>query len=180
MKLPIFKYHSDPIATGSIELSENVCEACEQVRGFIYTGPVYAEEELVDAICPWCIYDGTAHKKLNAHFVDTAGIGGYGDWEKISNEIIEEVANKTPGFNGWQQERWFTHCSDAAEFLGAVGKKELEGLGRDAISAIKAEIGFDGSQWENYFQCLDKNDGPTVYIFKCLHCGKFGGYSDID
>jgi uncharacterized protein len=171
MNLPHFKYHPDPIATGSVESSENVCESCERVRGFIYTGPVYAEEEFVDAICPWCIYDGTAHEKFDAHFVDTAGVGGYGYWEKVSDEIIEEVAYRTPGFSG---------CGDAGEFLGPVGKNELKELGAEAISAIKTEIEFDGEEWDNYFQYLDKDESPTAYIFKCRHCGKFGGYSDID
>jgi uncharacterized protein len=179
MKLPSFKYHPNPIDTGSIEPSENVCESCGQSGGFIYKGPVYAEEELIDAICPWCIDDGTAHEKFDAQFVDSAGIGGYGEWEEVSDEIVEEVACRTPGFDGWQQERWFTHCGDAGEFRGAVGRVELEQLGAEAILAIKTEIGFDGEEWENYFQCLDKNKGPTAYIFKCRFCGKFGGYSDI-
>jgi uncharacterized protein CbrC (UPF0167 family) len=180
MNLPSFKYHPNPVETGSIEASENVCECCGQARGFIYTGSVYAVEELDDAICPWCIDDGTAHKKFAAQFVDSAGVGGYGEWEKVSDEIVGEVAYRTPGFSGWQQEMWFTHCADAAEFLGVVGKEELEQLGTEAISAIKTEIGFEDEEWEDYFQYLDKNEGPTAYIFKCRHCGKFGGYSDID
>jgi uncharacterized protein CbrC (UPF0167 family) len=179
MNLPIFKYHPNPIATGSVEPSENVCEACGQSRGFIYKGPVYAEAELIDAICPWCIDDGTAHEKFAAEFFDSAGIGGYGEWAEVSGEIVAEVACRTPGFDGWQQERWFTHCGDAGEFWGAVGKVELEQIGAEAVLAIKTEIGFDGEEWENYFQRLDKNKGPTAYIFKCRNCGKFGGYSDI-
>lgn len=55
MQLPSFKYHLDPLSTGSITESESICECCEESRGYIYTGPVYAEVELVDAICPWCI-----------------------------------------------------------------------------------------------------------------------------
>ena len=179
MELPVFKYHPDPLATGSIEASENKCLACGLKRGFIYKGQPYAKEELIDAFCPWCIADGTAHRKFNAEFVDAEGIGGYGTWEAVANEIIEEVAYRTPGFIGWQQERWFTHCADAAEFLGPVGYAELSGYGGGAIKAIKEEIGFEGDEWKQYFQSLERNGERTAYLFKCRHCGAYGGYSDF-
>ena len=177
--LPTFKYHPDPITTGSIERSTQTCLACGLARGFIYKGLPYAEEELEDVICPWCIADGTAHERFNAEFVDSAAVGGYGDWDSVSAEIVSEVAHRTPGFTGWQQERWFTHCGDAAAFLGRVGKPELNHYGSDAISVIKADIGFEGNDWEEYFDSLDKDDEPTAYLFRCLHCGTFGGYSDF-
>jgi hypothetical protein len=178
MNLPTFKYHPDPIATGSVAASDILCESCGQVRGFIYKGPVYTIEELDHLICPWCIADGTAHEKFDATFIDAAGVGGYGEWEEVSDEAIEEIAYRTPGFNGWQQERWFTHCGDAAEFLGPAGKKEIESFGLEAVSIIKRESGYDGEAWNEYFQSLDKDFGPTAYIFRCRHCGAFGGYSD--
>ncbi|MBK1868507.1 CbrC family protein [Aestuariivirga sp. YIM B02566] len=52
MTLPKFTYHPDPIATGSLVASEEICICCGQARGFIYKGPAYAVEELVDCICP--------------------------------------------------------------------------------------------------------------------------------
>jgi uncharacterized protein len=179
VNLPTFKYHPDPIATASIESSSAVCEVCNQARGFIYKGPVYAVEELVDAICPWCISDGSAHKKFDADFVDAAGVGG-GEWQNVSSEIVEEVAYRTPGFNGWQQERWWTHCDDAAEFLGLAGKRELEAFGAEAMSAIQDEAGLSAEDWGSYFQLLEKESSPTAYIFRCRHCGSLGGYSDCD
>lgn len=179
MELPFFKYHPDPLATGSIEASENKCLACGLVRGFIYKGQAYAEEELIDAFCPWCIADGTAHRKFNADFVDPNGIGDYGSWEPVAKEIMEEVAYRTPSFTGWQQERWFTHCADAAAFLGRMGHAELCSFGEDAIAAIKDEIGFDGDEWKQYFESLEKDGEPTAYLFRCRHCGAYGGYSDF-
>jgi uncharacterized protein CbrC (UPF0167 family) len=180
VNLPTFKYHPDPVATGSIESSNAVCEVCGQVRGFIYKGPVYAEEGLVDAICPWCISDGTAHKKFDAQFVDADGVGGYHQWQTVGSDIVDEVAYRTPGFSGWQQERWWTHCDDAAEFLGRAGRKELEGFGAEAMSAIQQEGGLSGEDWDSYFQVLEKESSPTAYIFRCRHCGALGGYSDCD
>jgi hypothetical protein len=81
LPLPTFRYHPDPVATGSIAASDKPCLACQQVRGFIYTGPVYVEADVDEAICPWCIADGSAHAQFDAEFVDTAGIGGDGDWD---------------------------------------------------------------------------------------------------
>jgi uncharacterized protein CbrC (UPF0167 family) len=179
MELPTFKYHPDPLATGSFERSDQQCLACGGARGFIYKGQSYAEEELIDAFCPWCIADGKAHQKFKVEFVDSAGVGGYGDWESVSEEIVAEVAQRTPGFIGWQQERWFTHCGDAAAFVGRAGKQELSQHGAEAISAIKEEIGYEGEDWQDYFQSLDKDGEPTAYLFRCLHCGAFGGYSDF-
>lgn len=178
MNLPTFKYHPDPLATGSIEPSDVVCRVCGQARGFIYKGPVYAEAELDDAICPWCISDGSAHGMFQAKFVDAEGVGGYGEWPTVPNEVVEEITHRTPGFNGWQQERWFTHCDDAGEFLGPAGKKELEGFGAEAIAAIQKEADFDAADWEDYLQALDKDSGPTAYVFRCRHRRAFGGYSD--
>lgn len=178
MKLPTFKYHPDPIATGSIESSNVECRACGQARGFIYKGPLYAEEELLDVICPWCIADGTAHEKFDAEFVDAAGVGGYGQWQEVAPEIVDEVAYRTPGFCGWQQEKWFTHCGDVGEFLGAAGREEVESFGPEAMAAIEKEAGLSGEEWGEYLRALDKGSGPTAYIFRCRHCGALGGYSD--
>jgi uncharacterized protein CbrC (UPF0167 family) len=180
MSSPSFRYHPDPIATGSVTPSDVVCKACGQSRGLIYTGPVYGIEATSyrEAICPWCIADGTAHEKLNVEFTDTAAVGGYGAWEPVPASAVEEVAYRTPSFAGWQQERWFTHCGDAAEFLGIVGRTELESLGAEAIEAIRQECGFEGAEVDSWYEALDRDHGPTAYIFRCRHCGKLGGYSD--
>src|SRR5258708_36802594 len=110
MELPFFKYHPDPIATGSIRPSDTTCVVCGQSNGFVYIGPVYCVGEYTDCICPWCIANGTAHEKLDAEFTDLAGIGNCQNCGgRVSQEISEEVAYRTPGFSGWQQQRWFTH-----------------------------------------------------------------------
>jgi uncharacterized protein CbrC (UPF0167 family) len=142
-------------------------------------GPVYGPNELDDSLCPWCIDDGSAHQKLDAEFVDEAGIGDYGTWEAVPEAVVHEVAFRTPAFAGWQQERWWTHCGDAAEFLGPVGREEAERAGQEFLGAIRAEAGMeDDDEWRHYLAALDRDHGPTAYLFRCRHCGKFGGYSD--
>jgi len=177
VELPIFRYHPDPIATGSVIRSVEVCPVCEKSRGFAFDGVPYGRIELA-SVCPWCIADGSAHEKFGVEFCDPSGIGGYGQWENVPRDIVEEVAFRTPGFAGWQQERWFTHCGDAAEFLGPMGKTELEQVGSDAIEAIRLESGKSGTDWDDYFSKLDRKYTSTAYLFRCRHCGELGGYSD--
>ncbi len=181
MNFPRFRYHPDPIATGSIEKSHATCESCEQPRGFAYVGPIFAIEEH-ECVCPWCIADGTAHALLECEFTDRESIGVGGDqrWSPIPDHVADEIAFRTPGFSGWQQERWFTHCGDGAVFLGAMGRVELMNHGPGAIEAIREEVSLDGNDWARYFASLDKDASPTAYLFRCLVCGAFGGYSDCD
>lgn len=173
MTIPKFTYHPDPIATGSIVASKETCVCCGEARGFIYTGPAYAEEELANCLCPWCIADGSAHRKFDAEFTD---IGGYGNGEKVPDAVRQEVACRTPGFSGWQQEMWWTHCGDAAEFLGTMGYKEAAALGPELLEAFNC--GYTDPFREEYLKSLDRDHGPTGYAFRCRHCGALGGYSD--
>jgi uncharacterized protein CbrC (UPF0167 family) len=176
--LPEFRYHPDPIATGSIVESDATCRCCVEARGYIYTGPTYGEDDLTDEVCPWCIASGEAHEEYEVEFVDSASIGGEDDWPEVSDEVIEEVAFRTPGFSAWQQERWFTHCDDAGAFLGPMGKAELQALGPKAVSAIQKSTELEGQDWQRMLNSLKRDKGPTAYVFRCLHCGQFGGYTD--
>jgi hypothetical protein len=177
LELPIFKYHPEPLKTGSVVPSDKACEVCRLRRGFAYSGSPYTVDS-VETICPWCIADGSAHDKFGAEFVDREFVGG-GGWDSVAPGIADEVAFRTPGFSGWQQERWFAHCRDAGEFLGPMGKHELESLGHDAIHAIRSGSDYSDNEWKEFFESLDAKHGPaTAYLFRCRHCGKLGGYSD--
>ncbi|HWA77494.1 MAG TPA: CbrC family protein, partial [Polyangiaceae bacterium] len=153
---------------------------CQQSRGYIYVGPVFAEEELDDSLCPWCIADGTAHQKFGAEFTDRSAIGDGGGSNHLAPQIVDEIATKTPGFSGWQQERWLTCCDDAAIFLGRYGRHDLVAAGSDAVKAIQDECGMTGSAWEQYLAVLDRDGSPSAYLFRCDSCGRFSGYSDCD
>ena len=177
---PVFVYHPDPVRTGSVEVSDEVCIVCGQARGYIYVGPVYAAEDLDSQICPWCIADGSAYEKFGASFTDEECIGGNGLWDEVPETVVEVVASRTPGFSGWQQEQWWTHCGDAAVFIGIVGYEELALYGEQALTAIAKESGFAGEDLDIYMQALSKKGSPTAYLFQCRHCGACGGYSDSD
>ena len=183
MQLPTFRYYPDPLATGSIVPSDNICTVCRKARGYIYPGPPYGKEEYMDEICPWCIADGSAHRLLHVEFADGAFIGtSLGSWPgtEIPDSIKDEIAFQTPSFNGWQTELWLGHCGDAAAFLAPVGYQELEALGSEAIEAIRSSTGLEGDAWWDFYLRLNKDGSPTGYIFRCLHCRAYGGYTDCD
>jgi uncharacterized protein CbrC (UPF0167 family) len=181
LSLPAFIYHPDPVGTGNVAASDEECLCCGQARGYVYTGPVYAEDELDEQVCPWCIADGSAHAKFEAEFTDTEGIGGYGAWEKIPPAVVEEIAFRTPGFSGWQQEKWWTHCGDGAQFLGRIGFREASERGRELLEALTDGISFaTTAERDDYLRALDSEGSPAGYAFRCRHCGKLGGYSDSD
>ncbi|NJM78348.1 MAG: hypothetical protein HC852_24435, partial [Acaryochloridaceae cyanobacterium RU_4_10] len=48
-ELPQFRYHPAPLVTGMVEPSLVLCGCCQQVRGFIYVGPVYGEQDLQES-----------------------------------------------------------------------------------------------------------------------------------
>lgn len=77
MNLPSFRYHPDPVATGSIEARDITCVRCGQARKYVYVGPVYTEADLKEEICPWCISTGLAHNQLGVEFTDMDAIGDY-------------------------------------------------------------------------------------------------------
>lgn len=178
--LPAFRYHPDPVGTGSIVASPRSCLGCGRQRGYVYVGPVSADAELSEAICPWCIADGTAARQFDAEFTAPHGVGDYGSWDRVPPDVVEEISRRTPGFFGWQQERWWTHCSDGAAFLGCAGRLELDGMWRDAAPALEADAGLDADDWREYAAALDAEGSPTAYVFRCRHCGRLGGYSDCD
>ncbi len=145
----------------------------------MYVGPVYAVDELHGTVCPWCIADGSVHEMFDAECTDSDGIGG-GIWPVASADVIAEVAFRTPGFSGWQQERWAVCCGDAAAYLGTAGQEEIVTRFPDAIPDLRRESEMSGSDWESWFAEMDASGSPVAYIFRCLHCGRHTGYSDCD
>ncbi|WP_237536566.1 CbrC family protein [Streptomyces sp. SID5785] len=171
--LPDFPYHPDPVATGSIAPSDTECICCERVRGFIYLGPVYAVDEIDEELCPWCIADGSAAERFGAQFTEVEGV--------VPLDTVRAIEQRTPGFSGWQQERWLTHCGDGAIFRGHAGAAELAPH-PDAIAAIEADLDRyrrAPAQVDHFMSSLDKDGQPTGYAFECRICGAWLAYADF-
>src|ERR1700744_1794087 len=124
MSLPEFRYHPDPIATGTVKASDVKCVCCDLARGYIYTGNTYSEEDLEDAVCPWCIADGSAAEKFDAMFSDDSPLLD----ADMPEAVVEEVTRRTPGFTSWQQEVWLCCCDDACAFHGDATRAQLTAL----------------------------------------------------
>jgi uncharacterized protein CbrC (UPF0167 family) len=177
LPLPTFRYHPDPIASGSVVTSRTKCKCCEQVRGFNYTGPVYAEKDLEEALCPWCIADGAAAQKFKATFVDAETFG-----DAAPEAVVKEITERTPGFNAWQAEQWPSCCGEPAAFVTPAGIAEIRAkfyqLEGSLMMFIVQEMGRSGGAARQMLESLRRDQSPTVYIFKCHHCDTQPFYVD--
>jgi len=179
MGLPQFRYHPDPVRSGSIVESEKKCKSCGQSRGYIYTGPAYCEEDFDDDICPWCIADGSAHKKFRAEFVD---LNGFRDG--VPQSAIEEISQRTPGYSAWQTEEWPACCNDATAFLMPVSiqdiRKELYEVEGALMGYIVHDLQISGGAARNLIESLSKDQygKPSLYLFQCLHCQAYRFHVD--
>lgn len=159
-ELPAFRYHPDPVATGSIQENHALaCPCCGLLTGWIYATTPYGLGDQPADLCPWCIADGRAARQWGSEFVsDIVG--------EVPAAVADEVNLRTPGFISWQGEQWLTHCGDAAAFLGPVGWDELKDL-PDARASLRDEGCDDATQ------ALMRKDGDlTAYLFRCLHCAR--------
>src|SRR5579883_2785117 len=168
--LPNFRYHPNPIATGSVKPSSSICRCCGQARGYIYTSSVYASDSLQDSICPWCIADGSAADKFDALFSDPDPLAGAG----VPDEVIDEVTRHTPGYNSWQQEIWLSCCQDACEFHGDATRDELLALQGEALTRTLVAWRWRDQNWKQFVQHYQPGGNPAVYKFVCHHCRKPG------
>ena len=174
LDLPFFKYHPNPLATRAFTQAQYavVCDCCGCSTHIYYDGPFYSIE-YINYLCPNCIASGAAAKKFDGEFQDEGCV----EPEVLDAEKIDELIHRTPGYSGWQQEYWRTHCGDFCAFIGYVGAAELKALG------VLDEV-LDDPQWSEEEKDLIKtsvNGGSLqCYLFKCLHCGKHMVWMDCD
>ncbi len=135
------------------------------------------EEEIDDALCPWCISDGAAHEKFDASFVDAACFPAY-----VAADVVHEISYRTPSFCGWQQEKWLTCCGDGAAFLEPAGHAEIRArhpqLEGTLMMYIVHELGISGGAATRLLTSLNRDRGPTAYVFSCRHCDNKPAYID--
>jgi uncharacterized protein CbrC (UPF0167 family) len=172
MTLPVFKYNPNPMLLNVIKKERTLCPVCNEEREYVYDGPFYSIED-VEGICPWCISDGSAAKKYDGQFQDDASCE-----EVNKEEYIDELIHRTPGYYGWQQEYWLSHCGDFCAIVQYVGWKEIEHL-EEELSVDIAEICSEYNITKEEFQSWLTNEGSLQgYLFKCVHCNKHRLYVD--
>lgn len=172
-ELPAFRYHPDPLASGSIRESAETCACCNRATGWIYTATFYTAQEVSGRFCPWCIADGSAAERFAGEFMDSYGLDGVGE------EILHEVTRRTPGFHAWQDPHWLVHCHDAAAFVGEVGYSELAAH-PEALDQLRQDLRIggwhDAAQLEQFLTHL--GEGATAMLFRCTVCGTHLAYAD--
>ncbi len=176
-----FPYHPDPLRTGSAVPLEDGCSLCAQESGFAYTGPVYGNPP-DGPVCLECIRDGSALARLRAAGVraEFTDVGGP-ECDGIPEAVLDEVACRTPGYVGWQQEHWLYQCGDGAAYLGRISAADLDGLPDARQALLEEAVGYGLTQEAAAAHLADLHpDGnTTAYLFRCRHCGLHLAYSDL-
>ena len=170
--LPKFRYHPDPLETGSfIEGEAKICPCCGKESNTYYVKRPYAVDDL-DYLCPVCISNGEAAKKYDADFIQDVDDDFVPDKEKR-----DELFYRTPGYLSWQGEYWLYCCNDYCAYLGSVGTKELKemGIAEEVFGEYNKRKEFN--DMEAY---LEKDGSICGYLFRCLHCGKHHLWVDVD
>ena len=173
-ELPTFKYNPNMERLGIIKKEKTTCPVCGQDKNYVYEGPFYSVEE-VEGICPWCIKDGSAAKKYDGEFQDAASCDTVD-----KQEYLIELTTKTPGYSGWQQERWLSHCGDFCALKDYVGWTEIKDLKEELtndLNEIKTDYNLTEEDLEKY---LVNNGSMQGYLFQCLHCKKHRLTIDMD
>lgn len=165
-RLPTFRYHPDPIATGAIATSDETCACCGKARGYIYVASVYSIQELNNLLCPWCIADGSAARKFDASFSDSYPLSKAG----LAPEVIEEVHLRTPGYISWQQEDWLFHCGDACEFHGDAAASDAVSVSPETKADWLARYCQDEEGWKWVTEGYEPGGDSALYKFVCRHC----------
>lgn len=176
-ELPFFRYHPNPLDTEAFQQADPpvTCDCCGKPARIYYDSPFYAEKD-VGCLCPGCIASGEAARKFDGAFQDECSLEGGVD----SPDKLDELIHRTPGYQGWQQEYWRTHCGDYCAFIGYVGYRELKQMG--IVEEVLADSMWDEWGEEPIKLLMEVVNGGSVqgYLFQCLHCGKHLLWVDCD
>jgi uncharacterized protein CbrC (UPF0167 family) len=181
--MPAFRYHPDPVATGAVVPRAGFeCPVCGLPREHAYIGPYSTPDfhfENGDEVCAWCIADGSAAREWRASFVEPAYLSEAAQ-AAMSAEALTELEHRTPSYLCLQQERWLDHHGEADAFHGSIGVDEYLGLPPAAQAAVRNAAGDDPLQPlrddDAVLRLRPDGDGPTGYLFQCLHCGRYDAF----
>lgn len=184
-ELPQFRYHPDPIRSGAFRFDKTVtCDCCNKQTSVYYQGPFYSKDD-IDAFCPQCIANGEAAKKFEGAFQDYLGLEGISPDPSVSNadvytdQQIDELIYRTPGYHGWQQEQWLGHCGDLCAFVRYVGWDEIKDK-LDEFVDLEGDCQEFGVPLDELPKYLHNGGSCQGYLFQCLHCGKYRLHGDFD
>ncbi|MBK8097391.1 MAG: CbrC family protein [Planctomycetes bacterium] len=176
--LPDFRFHPDPILSGAIEASAEVCGCCELARGFVYTGPCYVEQEFAAALCPWCIGDGSAYRRFGVTFHEL-------DLPHSTDvAILDEIEERTPGMHTWNPIAWPVCCKLPMAYLEPAGSAEIRlrypPLASGLVQQMSQDLRVPVAAAKELFSRLHRDVAPTAHVFRCLTCSRLRARIDQD
>ena len=177
MEIPCFKYHPDPIKTGSIVKSDAICDCCAQKRGYEYKGSFYSVDS-VDSLCPWCISSGEAADKYDGTFT-SFGLH-IPEYDDITESVFEEISSKTPGFSSFQEADWQFHCNDGCEFHGLATVGDFKKISEEEIERLQQVSYLSRTEIDELGQGDDSTTLDYFFKFVCRHCGEMKFLMDLD
>ena len=152
MKESTFRYYPNIYADEALVHADGVCQCCgKKVHEYIEF--MYTEEN-VDCICLPCIRDGSAAVKFQGEFIAVA------DWVSDSAKR-EELFHRTPGYISIQDVYWLACCDDYCQLQEYAQRKDSHPL--DFVRKY-----------------LHRDWDVRGYLFKCMHCGKYHLWVDVD
>lgn len=176
-ELPRFRYHPNPLETEAFLIADSpvTCDCCKQPTNIYYQSPFFSVED-IEYLCPQCIASGHAAQLFDGQFQDDCSVeDGVDDPDKL-----DELIHRTPGYRGWQQEFWRSHCNDFCAFLGYVGYRDLKQMGilQEVLDDPFLEIPQD--EPEEFLKNMENGGSLQGYLFECLHCKKHLLWIDCD
>jgi uncharacterized protein len=167
--LPTFRFHPEPLRSGSVEPASIVCNACEQPRDHVYVGNCYVEDDFDGEVCPWCIADGTAHQRFGMTFHEAEPPSG-----TVDMALVDELEERTPGLCSDSPVTWPWCCDMPMAYVEPAGHAEL--IARHAelasmlVPQLEAEAGLTRGNAERLFRKLQRDQPPRAHVFQCLGC----------
>lgn len=190
--VPTFKYVANPQRLFKENVNGDECICCGKVSKYVYYGPFMYTKNLdllpldfkEDTIlCPECIKNGAAAKMFDGKFT------WIGNIQRCANkEGRHEVSRRTPSFYSLQEIFWPSCCDDPCRYVGQLGDlidlwnyesaDISEKIDPKIIKALKKNDITKEMTIEEIIEDV-RCDGIGVYIFQCLHCGKYKVHIDI-
>lgn len=190
--VPTFKYLADSKRLFKENTDGLECVCCGKISKYVYYGPFMYTKNLdllpldfkEDTIlCPYCIQNGAAAKTFAGNFTWSGNIQ-----RGASKEGRREVSHRTPSFYPLQEIRWLSCCGEPCKYVGQMGdlidlwnynsvdiEKDIDS---GIIEAIRKNDVTKNMTIEEVIETV-RCDGIGVYIFQCLHCGKYKVHVDI-
>ncbi|MCC7064395.1 MAG: CbrC family protein [Planctomycetes bacterium] len=176
--LPKFRFHPEPLLSGAIETSDAECGVCGQTRGFVYAGPCYVEDDFDAQLCPWCIADGSAHRKFGVTFHELELP------PEIEVEVLDEIEERTPGITSFNPVEWPVCCKAPMAYLEPAGKKEIQKrhakLPPALVAQMAEEFELPPAEAQQLFDSLQRDESPCAHIFRCAACEAVRAQIDFD